>query len=59
MLRSDFMLLSNFVLEWIYSLPVEQQGPTTIILILFCLELLIGCFQISLIKQWEKSIRGY
>jgi len=53
------MLLSNFVLEWIYSLPVEQQGPTTIILILFCLELLIGCFQISLIKQWEKSIRGY
>ena len=53
------MLLSSFVLDWVYSLPIEQQTTTIILLTLFLLELLVGCLQILLIQDWEESIRGY
>ena len=56
------MMFADFILQWIYSLPVAQQGPTTVMICLFCLELLFGLLSIKATNDYVRAVkksRGY
>ena len=52
------MIFTDFIFRWIYSLPVEQQGPTTLLIFVMCVELLLGLLQVHLVNQYAEYVEN-